>query len=190
MSSKRKGRHGTSVEGHSMSYIRVTSSIVNVSQSAEVNSCITVLWVIVQAIGLAGPGQLWVVLRARRNLVLNAKEMHKMINILSEKRSLIESNVERREWNSTLVIAWVSLGLILLMAGFIRWHRRCRKIMDIESKVSHRAVKPPREDGVLDFIGHNSSSLQLFTISLLGRGHLHLHLVRNDAEYISLDISN
>ncbi|PBK96222.1 hypothetical protein ARMGADRAFT_1028412 [Armillaria gallica] len=60
------------------------------------------------------------------------------------KRHLFESNVERREWDSTLVIARVSLGLLLLMTLFIRVRRRCRKITDIESKA---AVKPHVEDG-------------------------------------------
>ncbi|PBK96216.1 hypothetical protein ARMGADRAFT_1028405 [Armillaria gallica] len=61
------------------------------------------------------------------------------------KRSLMESNVE--EWNSTLVIAWVSLALLLLMAVFIRMRRRCRKIADLESRALHGAVKLPVEDG-------------------------------------------
>ncbi|KAK0432297.1 hypothetical protein EV421DRAFT_2000989 [Armillaria borealis] len=85
--------------------------------------------------------------RAWQN-VLNAKEVHKTINILGRKRSLIESNVEHRAWNSTLVIAWVSLGLLLLMAVFIRMRRRCRKIADIESRALRGTVKLPMEDEV------------------------------------------
>ncbi|KAK0222342.1 hypothetical protein IW262DRAFT_1460656 [Armillaria fumosa] len=62
------------------------------------------------------------------------------------KRNLgFESNVE--EWNSTLVIAWISLGMLLLMAGFIRWRPRYRKIMDIESKAFHKALKPSVDEG-------------------------------------------
>ncbi|SJL17066.1 uncharacterized protein ARMOST_20608 [Armillaria ostoyae] len=60
------------------------------------------------------------------------------------KRNLIESNEE--EWNSTLVIGWVSLGLLLLMAAFIRVRRRCRKIADIESRALRGTVKLPMED--------------------------------------------
>ncbi|PBK62114.1 hypothetical protein ARMSODRAFT_980910 [Armillaria solidipes] len=51
------------------------------------------------------------------------------------------------EWNATLVIVWASLGLLLLMAGFICGHRRCGKLTDIESKALHGAVKLPMEDG-------------------------------------------
>ncbi len=47
----------------------------------------------------------------------------------------------------TLVIAWASLGLLLLMEGFICGRRRCGKLMDIESKALHGAVKLPVEDG-------------------------------------------
>ncbi|PBK96220.1 hypothetical protein ARMGADRAFT_1028410 [Armillaria gallica] len=62
------------------------------------------------------------------------------------KRNLIESNVECRDWNPTLVIAWVSLGLLLLMAVFIRVRRQCRKIADLESRALHGTVKLPVED--------------------------------------------
>ncbi|KAK0244794.1 hypothetical protein EDD85DRAFT_1018380 [Armillaria nabsnona] len=61
------------------------------------------------------------------------------------KRNLFESNVE--EWDSTLVIVWVSFEMFLLMAGFICGRRRYRKIADIESKALHVAAKPPVEDG-------------------------------------------
>ncbi|KAK0244796.1 hypothetical protein EDD85DRAFT_979812 [Armillaria nabsnona] len=61
------------------------------------------------------------------------------------KRSLMESNVEHRECNSTLVIAWVSLALLLLTAAIIRVRRRCRKIADIESRAFQGTVKLPVE---------------------------------------------
>ncbi|SJL17094.1 uncharacterized protein ARMOST_20636 [Armillaria ostoyae] len=51
------------------------------------------------------------------------------------------------EWNATLMIAWASLGLLLLMAGFICGRRRCGKLTDIESKALRGAVKLPVEDG-------------------------------------------
>ncbi|KAK0432304.1 hypothetical protein EV421DRAFT_2024038 [Armillaria borealis] len=50
------------------------------------------------------------------------------------------------DWNSALVAAWVSLGLLLFVAGFKCGRRRCRKITDIESKAVHADVKPPVED--------------------------------------------
>ena len=52
-----------------------------------------------------------------------------------------------REWNSTLVVVLVSLGLLLFMTGFMCGRRRLSsKVMDIESKAIHAAVKPPVED--------------------------------------------
>ncbi|PBK62109.1 hypothetical protein ARMSODRAFT_964329 [Armillaria solidipes] len=74
-----------------------------------------------------------------------SKNVAECLECQGRKRSLIESNVE--ECNSTLVITWVFLGLLLLMAGFIRVRRRIRKIADIESKAIHGAVKPSVEDG-------------------------------------------
>ncbi|PBK96224.1 hypothetical protein ARMGADRAFT_760176 [Armillaria gallica] len=51
------------------------------------------------------------------------------------------------EWNSTLMVACVSLGLLLFMAGFMCGRRQSRKTTDIESKAFHADVKPPVEDG-------------------------------------------
>ncbi|PBK96214.1 hypothetical protein ARMGADRAFT_1077719 [Armillaria gallica] len=60
------------------------------------------------------------------------------------KRMLFEHNVT--ECNSTLVIALVSLGILLLMAVLVYRRRRCRKLTDIESKAFHAAIMLPVED--------------------------------------------
>ncbi|PBK62594.1 hypothetical protein ARMSODRAFT_980638 [Armillaria solidipes] len=64
----------------------------------------------------------------------------------AKKRMLFGNNETRREWNSTLVIAWISLGILLLMAGLVYKRHRCRKLTDIESKALHAAVILPVED--------------------------------------------
>ncbi|KAK0244789.1 hypothetical protein EDD85DRAFT_932794 [Armillaria nabsnona] len=55
-------------------------------------------------------------------------------------------------WDSTLVIAWVTLGLLLLVA-FIRWHRLRRKVANIDSTPLPRGLLGAKSQRARETLG-------------------------------------